>query len=369
MRIGLMFARTRAFGRRFCEGVASLIDEHPDWELVMLEPDDLKDTRKLHTLDALITHVMDDETDRRLDALKIPIVKDYYFRAKDSITDHDSIGRLAAEHFIARGFTHFAFCGYNGVFFSDAREAAFKKYLSSICNLSLVTCNSYNTPPKALRGFSERVILREELTPRAVDHRELVRWLKRLPLPCAVFCCHDLRAQQVLTAAKELGLRVPEDLAILGVDNDVLICNFTSPRLSSIDNNGYECGRAVFKSIETPPKGIVERDSTRVFTYEPKWLNDALSFIHQHLAENISAADVFKAVNLSHTVVTRTFNKVLGTTVQAEIARLRLEKAQRLLSGTNLTIGEIAALSGFASIRYFSQAYKAAFHHAPSTHR
>ena len=376
-RIGLLFNRSRAYGRGFCEGVASYTEVRHDWRLEMVEEG------RIGKLDGLIAHVMDDAHADQFARLGIPVIADFYRKPRrgfaQALPDQAAIGRLAAEHFLERGFANYAFCGYDGILFSDERRAGYAAALSE----RRYECVSYRTPSKVLDGFNERVILREELAPRAVDARSLRVWLRTLPKPCALFCCHDLRALQAQYAALEEGLRVPEDIAILGVDNDLLVCNFTHPRLSSIDNAAFGVGRAAAKLIDdmlegrasrdacvkVAPLGTVPRASSDVFTYSAPVVNEALAFMRRHLSDNLTAADVFVHVGLSHTVVERAFNAALGVSVQTQLGRLRIAEATRLLAATSLPLADVARRSGFSSPRYFAQAFRAAEGCAPSAFR
>lgn len=402
MRIALAFNRTRAYGRRFCEGIASELSlpssrgcggpDRRDWHLEMLSPDP-EDMGPLGRFDAIVAHVTDDVMAGKLAAAKVPVVADFYrlssarllhdaagaSRIVEAVPDNAAIGSLAAAHFLERGFGNFAFCGYDGIIFSDERRAGFVAALKDRSR----DCICYETPPKSLAGFDRKVILREDLTPRAPDARRLGKWLLSLPRPCAVFCCHDLRAFQVLAACKTCGLEVPEDIAILGVDNDALICGFSRPRLSSIDNNAYAVGRAAARAlfamfdgtggrekvVKVAPLGVCQNASTDRFAYSSAIVNGALGFIRAHLPENLTASNVFAHLGKSHTIVDREFRETLGRSVQGEIRRQRLDEARRLLLDTPLTIAEVAKASGFSSIRYFMQDFNRAFGLSPSALR
>ena len=377
MKIGLLFNRSRAYGRGFCEGVASYTEVRRDWRLEMVEEG------RLGRLDGLIAHVMDDSRAEQFSRLGIPVVADFYRTPRrgfaQALPDNAAIGRIAAEHFLERGFANYAFCGYDGIVFSDGRRAGFAAALAE----RGYEFASYRTPAKVMDGFNERVILREELAPRASDARGLAAWLRSLAKPCALFCCHDLRALQALSAVGDAGLRVPEDVAILGVDNDMLVCNFTHPRLSSIDNAAFEVGRAAARlmddvlagrsprdaCVKVAPGGVVPRASTEVFTYSSAVVNEALAFMRGHLSDNLTASDVFAHVGQSHTAVERAFNAALGVSVQTQLGRLRIAEAKRLLASTSLPLADVARRSGFSSPRYFAQAFRAAEGRSPSAFR
>ena len=380
LRIGLAFSRSRAYGRGFCEGFSSYTGVRHDWRLEMLPP-----CAPYSGYDGIVAHVMDDAGAERLVASGVPAVADFYrapaaqYPLAQAVPDHAAIGRLAADLFRERGFSNYAFCGYDGILFSDQRRDGFAGALAE----SGFECMSYKCGRKALAQFDQRVILSEELTPNAPDSRELGRWLESLPRPCALFCCHDLRAFQALSAARNAGLGVPGDIAILGVDNDALVCNFTYPRLSTVDGNAFGVGLAAARLLDdvmegrsardavvkVPPLGVVLHDSNDMFTYSSPIVNEALRFIRRSLPLNPTSSDVFAHIGKSHTVVEKAFRAELGTTVHAEIQRLRMVEAKRLLTTTKLSLSDVARKSGFTTARYFAHTFRQAFGVPPSAFR
>ena len=205
-------------------------------------------------------------------------------------------------------------------------------------------------------------------------------WLRRLPKPVAVFCSHDLRAHQVLTLCRDIGITVPQEVAILGVDDDAILCGFTSPTLSSIDPNGFETGREAVriaremlrnpKARSIPPQSFVKplrlivRESTEVYPIDPPWLSDALVYINRNAANGISAADVFAHVGLSHTTVGSAFRLKLGVSVQDYLSKTRLSEACRLLrSGASVT--DVARRTGFSSVQYFCRVFASVYKISP----
>lgn len=378
-KIALVVERSRAYGRRFCEGVADYAQTKGDWSLEFI--DDAG--RNLSRYDGFIFRVMDDRTVRRLKRIGKPVV-DVFYR-KDTgfgVADPDNaaIARLAAEHFLSRRFDHFAFCGYNGVRFSDARRDAFTEILAG----RGFPCDVYDTPSSAMENFS-RDVIRDERVESIADRAELSAWLRRLPRPCAVFCCHDLRAYHVAKTCRAAGLRVPDDIAVLGVDDDTLLCTFLTPMLSSVDPNafavGQEAARIMDRMISDPsaadnppsvfvrPKGVVTRASTETYPVNPPWISKALVFIRRNVRMRISASDVFSHLGLSHALVERAFRKTLKSTVQSEIVRSRLEEAERLLTTTELTVVRVAELSGFSSAQYFCRNFIRARGMSPQQYR
>ena len=246
-KIALTVERSRAYGRRFCEGVAEYAQTKGDWSLEFVP--DVKGGATHY--DGFIFRVLDEDSARRLRSLHKPVV-DVFFRQNSGFgvadADNAAISRLAVSHFLTRKFVNFGFCGYDGIRYSDARRDEFVRELAK----SDYPCSVYRTPHRILANFTRDVIL-NECVEEIPDEAELEKWLRGLTLPCAVFCCHDLRSYQLSKICRKIGLRVPEDVAILGVDDDTLLCSFSTPMLSSIDPDafgiGYEAARILDRMI------------------------------------------------------------------------------------------------------------------------
>ena len=173
---------------------------------------------------------------------------------------------------------------------------------------------------------------------------------------------------------RELGINVPREVAVLGVDNDPLLCDFTNPTISSVDPNpfeiGYQAAQALVQWIDDPkhkpkdikpaPIGLVERMSTQVFPFPEPWMSDALVYIRRNIARNINASEVISFLKLSHTTVEKAFRVRLGVSVRQEIAKVRIDEAKRLLEKTALPLAEACSLSGFSSKAYFTAAFNEA---------
>lgn len=178
---------------------------------------------------------------------------------------------------------------------------------------------------------------------------------------------------------------MPREVAILGLDNDILVCGLANPMISSIDPDTEAIGRCAARTLlelidnpslaqksivrQVDPVGVVERASTEVYPLEPPWLSDALVFISRHISDNLTASDVYKYVGLSHTQIDKIFRAKLGTSVQNEIADMRLEKAQRLLLSTRRPLTEIAPLCGFSTPQYLIKSFTRKFNCPPATWR
>lgn len=379
VRVGLLLELGRAYGRRLCEGVSSVALAR-GWELVSLSLADVQ--RDDARVDALIARVYDERMANALKALGKPCVDVFAnvrgtgFSTVDA--DHAAIGRLAAEHFLEHRFSTFAYCGYDGVMFSDLRRDSFVQRLAC----SHFDCICYKTSDAARRDFMTNVLRNERLR-MGPDDKQMLAWVRKLPKPVAVFCSHDLRAYQLAQTCRRIGIDVPREVAILGADDDVIVCSFSSPMLSSVDPDAFGVGRAAAETLAkllenpsarpfqltVPPKGVVMRPSTETYPLDPPWLSEALVYINRNVGANITSADVGRHLGMSHTPIDRAFRTVLGTSVQKEIVRARLSFAEHLLKATSQSVGEIASRVGFSRLEYFCTSFRTRYGVTPSVYR
>ena len=382
-RIGLLIERTRAFGRELCEGIISYAQERDDWEIAFLNVTDVKSLRKMRDIDGFIARVTSETLARDLKRTSRPVVDVYYdFAHKDFAvvkTKHERIGVLAAEHFLDRHFRNFAYCPYGGGRTSRYCQLSFTRRLRR----EGFGCAVYGGRDAGRYEFDDSAVIAETIgLPRIV--KSLEKWLRSLKKPVAVFCPGDLRAWQLINVCRLAGIDVPREVAVLGLDNDMILCGSSRPMLSSIDPDTRRIGRVAAETLaammdgtaprgqivrQVDPAGIVARKSTETIPDAPSWLSDALVFIRRNAKNGISATDVFRMLGRSHTIVTRAFRSALGTTVQRAIADARLDEARRLLLGTDASIKQVAALSGFASVSYMLQAFTAKYGVSPGAWR
>ena len=372
-RVAVIVERDRAYGRELCCGIADAALHEDGWALEFVDADSLKRQKSLRGFDGAIARVVDDAMAQRLTASGLPVVdvfcnKRYpQFGSVDG--DQAAIGRKAAEHFLARRFTSFAYCGYEGYNYSDERRDAFAAMLKE----HYFPCSVFKTPRRALAEY-EAIVTRREDVSLGADARSLAQWLKGLPPRTAVFCCHDTRAYQVLCICRSENIAVPDSLAVLGVDNDPLVCSFMAPSISSIDNSGHRVGATAVAvlsqmmrskaarekppSIRVKPGEVVQRRSTETYAFAQKWISDALVYISRNVDKRLTAEDVAAFAGKSLPTVEEGFRKALGRTVQQELIESRLAEAKRLLANTTLSVAEVVARSGFASAQYFCRVFK-----------
>jgi len=382
-KVAVFVETSRAYGRALCEGIADFAQTNGHW---VFEgggeswEDGLREIAG--KADGVIARIPNAKMARALARLRVPVLDLYRWRDYPSISsvdaEHAAIGRMAAAWFIERRFKNFAFCGYTGAPFSDARGLAFKTAVEGIGH----TCAFYREAVFS-SDFLGKMILQAERYGDPPDRDRMAAWLESLARPTAIFCCHDIRAYQVVALCQELGIAVPHDVAVMGVDNDRILCGFSDPMLTSVDPDAQRIGWTGAQQLfdlmtgksrgvqhtQVSPKRIVERASTETDPVEPPWLSEALRFIRKEISAGVNAEEMIRHVGLSHTQIERAFMKVLGNTVHQEIARLRMREACRLLTETTHPAATVSQLSGFTSPQYFSRLFSRNFGVTPGDYR
>lgn len=284
-------------------------------------------------------------------------------------TDNTAVARLAADHLLERGFVHFAYCGYSPTPVNGCSRKRADAFRDAILRAGR-SCAVHNVPNTASDSW-------ESL------RGDLARWLLSLPRPLGLMACNDSRALQILEACRMAGLRVPEDVAVVGVDNEEAICSFTDPPLTSVDQGaqqtGYEAallldqwmdGKPVASGKRSvSPVGIVARGSTEILAVDDHDVAAALHFIREHAGKPIGLDDVGSATGMTNATLRRRFKAVLGRTVHGEIRRVRIERAKRLLVSTDWSFRQIARESGFCSVQHMSTRVRQATGHTPREYR
>lgn len=266
------------------------------------------------------------------------------------INDDPAIGALAADHLLSRGFRRFAFVGYGNHRYSQLRGEAFaKKVSASGCDCAVLCESNW----RGHRGSIKRYI-------DAIDQ------------PVAILCANDRLARGVMEACELAGKRLPDQVAILGVDNDQMQCELASLPLSSVEIAAEKIGHRAAQrlvdiaagrdGVEAPvliePTGVIIRKSTDLFSIPDPMVAEALRFVQQHIAEPIGVENLLEVVPLSRRMLERRFRKALGRSVGDEIRLQRITRAKDLLTSSDLSLGEIARFSGFGEPYYLSRVFK-----------
>ena len=208
-------------------------------------------------------------------------------------------------------------------------------------------------------------------------------WLRSLPKPIGLMACNDDRGQHVIEACKLAGLRVPDEVAVIGADNDELVCELSDPPMSSVAVNferaGYDSAellaklmagrRSVSKAIVVSPTHVVARQSTNILAIEDAHVAKSLRFIRLHGREAIQVTDVVTASGLSRRVLEKRFRKLLGRSVLIEIRRVRVAQICRLLAETNLSVSQIADSLGYTSIEHIARYFRSEMKMSPLAYR
>lgn len=283
--------------------------------------------------------------------------------------DNRLIGEIAADHLLQRSFSNFAFYGLNRVAYSHLRQEGFETRLAN----AGFKCQSFFSEPT----FGLSALHWQE------QHRSLGEWLVSLPSPIALFAVTDYRARQVLEICQENDISVPQDIAVLGVDNEEVICQHVKPQLSSIARNdrleGYHAaamlhqllkGESHEDYISVPPVGIVERESTEVVAVSDSRIREAINYIFRHINEPFGVGEVASHVCVSRRWLEYTFRETVGESPYRYIRRQRLEYARRLLvEDPSAKIYQIAERTGFNSAKRFMTAFRKSYGLSPREYR
>lgn len=322
----------------------------------------------------IIAHLFDPDLARQVVALRRPLVNTTGTLTELSTplveVDNPTIGRLAAQHFLQRGFVHFGYFGSSWTGFSLQREQGFRASLAEAGH-SLSSCHAEYLPRPPVDSSWKRI------------DSQVRDWLTALPKPAAVLASNDVPARHLAEMCRLLAIRVPEQVAILGVDNDELECLLSNPPLSSVVNPseqiGHEAARLLDRMMSgrkpprrpvyVTPTRIVVRQSTDIVAVPDGDVSAAVSFIREHVAENIGVADVIRALGLARRRLERRFQSLLGRTVLQEIQRGRIEQAKRLLAETDWPMSAVAERSGFSTPQRLAVVFHQQVGESPTTYR
>lgn len=272
--------------------------------------------------------------------------------------DNIAIGHMAAEHLLENRFRHFGFSGFSEVPWSMERLDGFLEALSLVgcsCDADLSAPSVRSDP-----GWD------------AAQIEQLAAWLARLPHGAAVMACDDDRARQLARAATLAQMRVPEDVAIIGVNNHIDRCNQEEPSLSSVATNDFEAGVRAAEQMELlmnggrvktaerriEPVGVVVRRSTNTLAMRDAKVAAAVDYIREHACSGITVDQVVAQVHASRSQLESRFRRFLGHSPQVEIRRVQIEKIRSLLAETDLSLKEIADRTGFVHVEYMCVLFK-----------
>lgn len=362
--VALLIETSNSYARGLLDGIIAWQREHELWSIFLPEqergaapPAWLKSWKG----DGIIARIETEEIAKAVRRTSLPVVDVSAARRVDNIpwveTDDRVIVQLATRHLLERGFRDLAFCGEPRFNWSCWRE---QHFIEAVRNAG-ASCHVFQSKTDRKRAYSwnrERALLKN--------------WLERLPKPVGIMACYDIKGQQVLDVCRELDIAVPEQLAVIGVDDDQQLCNLCTPPMSSVVPNkrltGYEAARLLdqmmagvsvgAEGLLIEPLGIAERRSTDILAIADDDIVKALRFIRQHAYEGINVADILKLVPLSRRALEARFQKHIGRTPHQEIERIRMERVKQLLVETELPLHQIADRTGFRHPDYLAVAFK-----------
>ena len=283
--------------------------------------------------------------------------------------DNVAMGHMGAEHFIERGYQKFGFCGFANTLWSRERRDGF----SEAIHLAGRECAVYDVDYPG------------DMTPFWDDEQigKLAAWIDRLPRPIALMACNDMRAQQVISAARSKDILVPEEVAVLGMNNDTVRCELCDPALSSVAPNAFQSGYRAAEMLgemiggrppgaldqRVEPVGVVTRHSTDVLAVEDRNVAAALSFIRENACSGITVEQVLQHAHASRSQMERKFRQHIGRSPQGEIRRVQLRKIRQLLMETDFPLKRIAELTGFEHMEYMCVLFKRMAGMSPGIYR
>jgi len=374
-RVALIIETSVVYGRRILSGIARYLRSHHRWS-VFLEEHELGTGPPAWLSHGAWDGILSRPTDRELADLfrqmRVPVVdlNDQHDDLGLSWvgSDHAGIGRMGAAHLLERGYRHFAFAGFSGEVWSKRRSDGFQQVVQA----KGFPVSVYESP---WRGAD---------TPRwDEDMEKIKRWLAGLAQPLALMACNDVRGLHILYACTRLGILVPEQVAVVGVDNDEIVCELCTPPLSSVEPDPERIGYAAAELLDRlmarksprpervtiDPVRVTARRSTDALAIEDRIVAAAMRFIREHAFVGCGVSDIIRHLRVSRSVLERRFREQLGRSPQAEIRAVQLSRVKQLLVETDFPLEHIAEVSGFDHPEYLSVMFKRVCGLTPGSYR
>jgi LacI family transcriptional regulator len=367
------------YAKSLLKGIVRYSKEHPHWVLCKMpfsyrvehEVEGVLEWAKAWKADGIIAQFYNTD---RVSIFKengiVAIAQDFKSRFTEipNITGaYRLTGQMGADYFIRKGFKNFAFYGFKDIVWSSERCEGF---LDELCKNKLEK-NFYeyqNTDIKELWYY---------------ESAPLVAWLKMLPKPVAMMVCDDNQGQHIAQICKQCGIKIPEEIALLGVDNDEAVCTLSDPPLSSInqavEKGGYEAANLMDRMTQHPdmpgrdvvvyPTHIVTRQSTDIFATNDKYISAVLKYIHQNTDKKLNIEQIICMAPFSRRLLENRFKQEIGMPVYSYIINLRIEKFAHKLVETDAPIVEITNEMGFSDYKNIARLFKKVKGCTPSEYR
>lgn len=376
--VALIVETSTAYGRAILSGISQYVREHGPWT-VYIEQRSLQDPAppwlERWDGDGIIARASTPQSARKLAKTGVPTVD-----LNDQVrglglpqihSDHAAIARLAADHLIDRGFRHFAYFGFPIFEWSVRRQESFANHV-----LAAGHQIHEGLPGRRVHWSHQQASWEDEI-------EGVAQWVKRLPKPLGIMAGNDIRGIQMLDACRRAGVAVPEEVAVVGVDNEELVCLLAYPPLSSVIPDAYRVGyesaalldqmmkghRVTEMLRSIPPISVATRQSSDVTAIANPCLASAMQFIRESACQGIGVDDVLAHLSISRSVLQRLFRKELGQTILDAITAIRMQRVKQLLSETDLSLADIANRAGFSYVEYLSTSFRRQTGQSPSSYR
>ncbi|MEM7698139.1 MAG: XylR family transcriptional regulator [Verrucomicrobiota bacterium] len=373
-RVALLVETTRSYTRDLLSGISRYLQSHGPWstflELRALDstpPSWLSDWDG----DGILSRTFGDEMAEAIASTGVPAVElrstTHRFDFPFVGMDNSVIGQRVAEHFIDRGFRRFATYTLDSEEFFRERVTKFVERVEEIG----LACETLAARSGSAGGDWE------------THQRELVQWLESLPKPIGIFAANDQLGFFLLDACSRAGIAVPEEVAVVGCENEESLCQFARPSLTSIqfdgETVGYEAaslldqlmaGEEVSRDpVLIPPRGIVIRGSSDEFVIEDPIVLRAVRLIREQATTGLTVAEICDTLRISRSTLERRMKATLRRGAKEELSRVRFREVNRLLRQTDFTIERIAEATGFSHAHYLQSAYRERFGMTPGEAR
>ncbi len=374
-RIALAFPYGRAFVEKVVDGILAYARRQPDWQ-IMRFPERLSpslDWLQGWEGDGAFVIISTPEDARIARSLPFPVVNITAYFPEPGVStvtaDHREIGRVAARHLLERRFKKFGYYGSRDLYFSELRRDGFVEVIREHGGL----CAVLEVPSIVASG---RMWMRQQI--------QLEDWLRSLQPPVAIMASTDLRADMLLQTCRRLGLRVPDQVAVIGVDNDPVIVTHAQPPLSSVARNDQQAGELAASLLDklingqrdqrqvlfVPPTGVVARQSTETMAVDDQELAGLVQYIRQHVAENFGVERLPPLVPCSRRTLENRFRANLGAAPAEIIQRLRVDEARRLIEADDkVPLATVAAACGFSDVRNLRLVFRRIQRQSPAEYR
>ena len=367
-KIILLIDFSEEYSKSLLKGITNYAREHGPWVFCRMPLfhretmgiDGILDWAREWEADGIIGQLYNDSRVEKIIRAGIPVIAQDF---KERFTDIPNItgayretGAMAADYFLKKGFTHFAFYGFKNIVWSRERAEGFEERVARAGH--------------AVTYFEHEKARTSELW--YYKPSSLSDWLLSLPKPIAIMTCDDRLGQHITEACRHSRIRIPEEVAVLGVDNDEMVCELSDPPLSSIaldtEKGGYEAARLLdhlichdttrLYDIVVEPTQVITRQSTDIYATHDEFIASSLKYIHQHIDKNLQVDDVVRQVPLSRRSLEMRFQQVIGYPIYKYIQNLRIEKFSKKLLETDQAVFEIAMDLGLTDTKNIARQFR-----------